>query len=56
MAWGQETRRDPSARAHEEREPGFLHVFEEQFPLVQNVDLAGIYNIGSGAEGIGRAL
>ncbi len=68
-------------RAHEEREAGFLHLFEEQFPLVQLVgvregqddaernyrqtrllleqhgdDLAGIYNIGGGAEGIGRAL
>lgn len=67
-------------RAHEEREAGFLHLFEEQFPLVQVVgvreghddaernyeqarrlieqhpDLAGIYNIGGGAEGIGRAL
>ncbi len=67
-------------RAHEECEAGFLHLFEEQFPLVQVVgvregqddaernyhqtrallehhgDLAGIYNIGGGAEGIGRAL
>lgn len=67
-------------RAHEEREAGFLHLFEEQFPLVkvvgvregqddaernyqqarslleQHPDLAGIYNIGGGAEGIGRAL
>ena len=67
-------------RAHEEREAGFLHLFEEQFPLVQVVgvregqddaeknysqaralleqhsDLAAIYNIGGGAEGIGRAL
>ena len=67
-------------RAHEEREAGFLHLFEEQLPLVQVVgvregqddaernyrqaralleqhdDLAGIYNIGGGAEGIGRAL
>lgn len=67
-------------RAHEEREAGFLHLFEEQFPSVQVLgvregqddaeknyhqtralleqysDLAGIYNIGGGAEGIGRAL
>ena len=67
-------------RAHEEREAGFLHLFEEQFPRVEVVrvregldeveinyqqaralleqhrDLAGIYNIGGGAEGIGRAL
>ena len=67
-------------RAHEEREAGFLHLFEEQYPsgqvvgvregqddaarnyrqaralLEQHQDLAGIYNIGGGAEGIGRAL
>lgn len=67
-------------RAHEEREAGFLHLFEEQFPLLkvvgvreghddaernyeqtlklieQHPDLAGIYNIGGGAEGIGKAL
>ncbi len=69
-----------SYRAHEEREAGFLHLFEEQYPGVQVVglregqddaeknyrqaralleqhgDLAGIYNIGGGAEGIGRAI
>lgn len=56
IAWSQETRPDPGARAHDERAAGFLHLFKEQFPQVQNVDLAGIYNIGSGAEGIGRAL
>jgi LacI family transcriptional regulator len=69
-----------SYRAHEEREAGFLHLFEEQYPEVrvvglregrddaernyeqaralfrQHGDLAGIYNIGGGAEGIGRAI
>jgi LacI family transcriptional regulator len=69
-----------SYRAHEEREAGFLHLFQEQFPAVhvvgareghddaeknyrqartlfeQHGDLAGIYNIGGGAEGIGRAI
>jgi LacI family transcriptional regulator len=69
-----------SYRAHEEREMGFLHVFEELFPAVkvvglreghddadrnyrqtrmllgQHPDLAGIYNIGGGADGVGRAL
>jgi LacI family transcriptional regulator len=69
-----------SYRAHEEREAGFLHLFEEQCPGVhvvglreghddaeknhrqaralfeQHGDLAGIYNIGGGAEGIGRAI
>lgn len=69
-----------SYRAHEEREAGFLHLFEEQYPGVQVVgareghddaeknyrqaralfeqhgDLAGIYNIGGGAEGFGRAI
>jgi LacI family transcriptional regulator len=69
-----------SYRAHEEREMGFLHFFEEMFPqiavvglreghddeaknyrqtkmlLAQHPDLAGIYNIGGGADGIGRAL
>jgi LacI family transcriptional regulator len=69
-----------SYRAHEEREAGFLHLFEEQYPgvhvvgaregqddeeknyrqaralLEQHGDLAGIYNIGGGAAGIGRAL
>ena len=69
-----------SYRAHEEREAGFLHLFEEQYPDVrvvglregrddaernyeqaralfqQHGDLAGIYNIGGGAEGIGRAI
>ncbi|MEN3382662.1 MAG: LacI family transcriptional regulator [Hyphomicrobiales bacterium] len=69
-----------SYRAHEEREMGFLHFFEEMFPAIQVVGLreghddeaknyrqtkmllaqhptlAGIYNIGGGAEGIGRAL
>lgn len=69
-----------SYKAHEEREAGFLHLFEEQYPAVQVVglregqddaeknyrqaralfeqhgDLAGIYNIGGGAEGIGRAI
>jgi LacI family transcriptional regulator len=69
-----------SYRAHEEREMGFLHLFEEMFPavevvglreghddegqnyrqtkmlLAQHPGLAGIYNIGGGAEGIGRAL
>jgi LacI family transcriptional regulator len=65
-----------SYRAHEEREAGFLHLFEEQCPGVhvvgareghddaeknyrqaralfeQHADLAGIYNIGGGAEGM----
>jgi LacI family transcriptional regulator len=69
-----------SYRAHEEREMGFLHLFKEEFPEVDVVDLreghdseannyrqtkallaqhpglAGIYNIGGGADGIGRAL
>lgn len=69
-----------SYRAHEEREMGFLHLFEEAFPaikvvglregldedarnyrqtktlLAMNPDLAGIYNIGSGAVGVARAL
>jgi LacI family transcriptional regulator len=69
-----------SYRAHEEREAGFLHLFQEQYPAVhvvgareghddadknyrqartlfeQHGDLAGIYNIGGGAEGIGRAI
>lgn len=69
-----------SYRAHEEREMGFLHLFQEQFPaievvglreghdeearnyrqtktlLAQHPDLAGIYNIGGGPEGIARAL
>lgn len=69
-----------SYRAHEEREMGFLHLFEEAFPAIEvlglregldedarsyrqtktllamNPDLAGIYNIGSGAVGVARAL
>ncbi len=69
-----------SYRAHEEREMGFLHLFQELYPaievvglreghddegqnyrqtktlLAQHPDLAGIYNIGGAAEGIGRAL
>ena len=69
-----------SYRAHEEREAGFLHLFQEQYPGVhvvgaregqddadknyrqaralfeQHGDLTGIYNIGGGAEGIGRAI
>ncbi|MEH2541421.1 MULTISPECIES: LacI family DNA-binding transcriptional regulator [unclassified Bradyrhizobium] len=69
-----------SYRAHEEREMGFLHVFEELFPLIKVVglreghddadrnyrqtrmllarhpNLAGIYNIGGAADGVGRAL
>jgi LacI family transcriptional regulator len=69
-----------SYRAHEEREMGFLHLFEELFPSIkvvglregrddadrnyrqtrmllgQHPDLAGIYNIGGGADGVGRAL
>lgn len=69
-----------SYRAHEEREMGFLHLFQELFPaievvglreghdeearnyrqtkmlLAQHPDLAGIYNIGGGPEGIARAL
>jgi LacI family transcriptional regulator len=69
-----------SYKAHEEREAGFLHFFEEQYPgvhvvgaregqddaeknyrqaralLEQHPGLAGIYNIGGGAEGIGRAI
>jgi LacI family transcriptional regulator len=69
-----------SYRAHEEREMGFLHVFEELFPAIkvvglreghddadrnyrqtrmllgQHPDLAGIYNIGGAADGVGRAL
>jgi LacI family transcriptional regulator len=69
-----------SYRAHEEREMGFLHLFEELFPTIkvvglregrddadrnyrqtrmllgQHPDLAGIYNIGGGADGVGRAL
>ncbi|WP_051356689.1 LacI family DNA-binding transcriptional regulator [Azorhizobium doebereinerae] len=69
-----------SYRAHEEREMGFLHLFEEMFPqievvglregqddearnyrqtrqfLAQHPDLAGLYNIGGGAAGVGKAL
>jgi LacI family transcriptional regulator len=69
-----------SYKAHEEREAGFLHLFDEQYPAVhvvglregqddaeknyrqaramfeQHGDLGGIYNIGGGAEGIGRAI
>jgi LacI family transcriptional regulator len=69
-----------SYRAHEEREMGFLHLFQDLFPqiqvvglreghdeearnyrqtktlLAQHPDLAGIYNIGGGPEGIARAL
>src|SRR3954453_8918051 len=69
-----------SYRAHEEREMGFLHFFEEMFPaidvvglreghddeaknyrqtktlLARHPGLGGIYNIGGGADGIGRAL
>ena len=69
-----------SYRAHEEREMGFLHLFEEMFPaiavvglregqddevrnyrltrelLAQHRDLAGIYNIGGGSDGVGKAL
>src|SRR5215204_1868516 len=69
-----------SYRAHEEREMGFQHLFEEMFPaievvglreghddegknyrqtrmlLAQHPDLAGIYNIGGGSEGIAKAL
>jgi LacI family transcriptional regulator len=69
-----------SYKAHEEREAGFLHLFEEQYPgvhvvgaregqddpeknyrqaralLEHHANLAGIYNIGGGAEGIGRAI
>jgi len=69
-----------SYRAHEEREMGFLHLFEEMFPAIevvglregrddeqknreqtrallgQHPDLAGIYNIGGGSDGIARAL
>jgi LacI family transcriptional regulator len=69
-----------SYRAHEEREMGFLHLFQEMAPdievvglreghddetknyrqarmlLAQHPGLAGIYNIGGGAEGIARAL
>lgn len=69
-----------SYRAHEEREMGFRHLFEELLPaaelvgvreghddeaknyrqtkmlLAQHPDLAGLYNIGGGPEGIGRAL
>ena len=69
-----------SYRAHEEREMGFLHLFEDLFSAIQVVglrgghdeearnyrqtktllaqhpDLAGIYNIGGGPEGIARAL
>jgi LacI family transcriptional regulator len=69
-----------SYRAHEEREAGFLHLFQEQYPAIEVVglreghddaeknyrqaralfeqhgDLAGLYNIGGGAEGIGRAI
>ena len=69
-----------SYRAHEEREMGFLHLFEELFPAIkvvglreghddadrnyrqtrmllgQHPDLAGIYNIGGAADGVGRAL
>ncbi|GGF55029.1 LacI family transcriptional regulator [Azorhizobium oxalatiphilum] len=69
-----------SYRAHEEREMGFLHLFEEMYPQIEVVglregqddearnyrqtrqflakhpDLAGIYNIGGGAAGVGKAL
>jgi LacI family transcriptional regulator len=69
-----------SYRAHEEREMGFMHLFQESCPAIEVVglreghddaeknyrqtrmllarhpDLAGIYNIGGGADGIGRAL
>lgn len=69
-----------SYRGHEEREMGFRHIFSEEFPKLQIVelreikddrerafqeastlldhytDLAGIYNIGGGNQGIGRAL
>ncbi|MDO9413847.1 MAG: LacI family DNA-binding transcriptional regulator [Pseudolabrys sp.] len=69
-----------SYRAHEEREMGFLHFFQQLYPeiqvvglregqddeaknyrqtkmlLAQHPQLAGIYNIGGGADGIGRAL
>ena len=69
-----------SYRAHEEREMGFLHLFEELFPAIkvvglregqddaernyrqtrmllgQHPDLAGIYNIGGGADGVAKAL
>ncbi len=69
-----------SYRAHEEREMGFRHLFQELLPqaelvglreghddeaknyrqtkmlLAQHPDLAGLYNIGGGPEGIGRAL
>jgi LacI family transcriptional regulator len=69
-----------SYRAHEEREMGFLHLFQELFPTIEVVglreghddeaknylqtkmllarhpDLAGIYNIGGGPEGIARAM
>ena len=68
-----------SCRAHEEREMGSLHLFEEMFPAIKVVglreghddegrnyprqnptgqypDLAGIYNIGGGSEGIAKAL
>ncbi|WP_207459277.1 LacI family DNA-binding transcriptional regulator [Azospirillum sp. SYSU D00513] len=69
-----------SYRAHEEREMGFLHMLNEEFPSVEVVglreahddeaksyrqtktllshhpDLAGIYSIGGGAEGVARAL
>jgi LacI family transcriptional regulator len=69
-----------SYRAHEEREMGFLHLFEELFPAIkvvglregrddaernyrqtrmllgQHPDLAGIYNIGGGPDGVARAL
>lgn len=69
-----------SYRAHEEREMGFLHLFQEMFPqievvglregqddeaqnyrqtrqfLAQHPDLSGLYNIGGGAAGVGRAL
>ena len=69
-----------SYRTHEEREAGFLHLFEEMFPaitvvglregrddetrnyrltrdlLAQHRDLAGIYNIGGGSDGVAKAL
>ncbi len=69
-----------SYRAHGEREMGFLHLLEEQFPAIkvvglreglddaernyrqtrmllgQHPDLAGIYNIGGGPDGVARAL
>lgn len=67
-------------RGHEDRELGFLHLMQEQFPALQLVgvregrddaqtnyrqvrsllqqypNLVGLYNMGGGAEGVGRAL